>query len=153
MRRSEKEIADASVVMSVIEQSLVCRLGLSDGYRPYVVPLCFGYQDGCLYFHCAPDGEKIEMLRKNSQVCFEFDINAQTIQNELACNWSMKYQSVIGFGKAVFVEDSEEKSMALDIIMRQYSDHRNYSIPKDSLKAITVVKVLIESMTGKQSGY
>jgi nitroimidazol reductase NimA-like FMN-containing flavoprotein (pyridoxamine 5'-phosphate oxidase superfamily) len=152
MRRSEKEIADAAVVMSVIEQSLVCRLGMSDGYRPYVVPLCFGYQDGCLYFHSAPDGEKIDMIRKNSQVCFEFDINAQTIQNELACNWSMKYQSVIGFGKAVIVEDIAEKSLALEVIMRQYSD-KDFSIPKDALEAITVVKVLIDSMTGKQSGY
>jgi len=152
MRRNDKEITDVSALAAVIQKSLVCRLGLSDGLRPYVVPLCFGYQDGCLYFHSALNGNKIEMIRKNSNVCFEFDINAEVVEHQLACNWSMRYQSVIGFGKAVIIEDVEEKVTALDTIMKQYSG-KSFSFPAEPVKLTTVFKVVIESMTGKQSGH
>lgn len=64
----------------------------------------------------------------------------------------MKYQSVIGFGKAVFVESSDEKRKALSVIMAQYSD-RLFQFPENMLKATAVIKVEIENMTGKQSGF
>ena len=85
-------------------------------------------------------------------MCFEFDIVNQPIKSENACDWSMKYQSVIGFGKAVFIESSDEKSKALSIIMAQYSE-RQFQFPENMLKVTAVIKIEIESMTGKQSGF
>jgi len=152
MRRSDKKITDESALKAVIQQSLVCRLGLSDGCQPYVVPLSFGYEDGFLYFHAALEGRKIEMIRRNYRVCFEFDVNAEIVEDLEACGWSMRYQSVIGFGKAVILDEIEEKRKGLEIIMRQYSD-RPFLFPEESVARTAVIKVAIESMTGKQSGY
>jgi nitroimidazol reductase NimA-like FMN-containing flavoprotein (pyridoxamine 5'-phosphate oxidase superfamily) len=152
MRRSEKEIADESALKAVIHQSMVCRLGLSDGYHPYVVPLCFGYEDGFLYFHAALEGRKIEIIKRNNRVCFEFDIHAKIVESKEACDWGMRYKSVIGFGKAVILDDIEEKRRALEIIMRQYSD-RSFLFPDDSVTRTAVIRVAIDSITGKQSGY
>ena len=64
----------------------------------------------------------------------------------------MKYQSIIGFGKATFIEGPEEKKDALGIIMAQYSD-RQFQFPEKEVNATAVFKVEIESMTGKQSGF
>ena len=152
MRRTEKEIKDESVLMAIIKQSMVCRVGLSDGYRPYVVPLCFGYEDGYLYFHAAHEGRKIEIIRRNNSVCFEFDANAEIVENQEVCDWGMRYKSVIGFGKAILVNAVEEKRRALEIIMKQYSD-RSFLFSEQSVASTTVIRVEIESMTGKQSGY
>jgi nitroimidazol reductase NimA-like FMN-containing flavoprotein (pyridoxamine 5'-phosphate oxidase superfamily) len=116
------------------------------------VPLCFGYEEVFLYFHAAHEGKKIEIIKKNNCVCFEFDANAELVEEQQACDWGMKYQSVIGFGTAVFIDDVEEKRRALDIIMRQYSN-RSFSFPEHALAGTTVIRVAIESMTGKQSGY
>ncbi len=102
MRRNEKEITDNSAIEAIINQSIVCRLGLSDGNMPYIVPLCFGYKDNTLYFHGALEGKKIDILRKNQNVCFEFDVDAEVVEKEKACSWGMKCQSMIGFGKADF---------------------------------------------------
>jgi nitroimidazol reductase NimA-like FMN-containing flavoprotein (pyridoxamine 5'-phosphate oxidase superfamily) len=151
MRRKKKEIADESGIIAIIEKASVCRLGMVDGNKPYIVPVCFGYHDNVLYFHGSLKGLKIDLIRKNPNVCFEFDLIAETIESENACDWSMKYQSVIGFGKAVFIESSDEKRKALSIIMAHYSD-RQFQIPENSLKATAVIKVKIESMTGKHSG-
>ncbi len=152
MRRKDKEISDESAIKSIIEKTNVCRLGMVNGNKPYIVPLCFGYQDNVLYFHGTLKGQKIDLIRKNPNVCFEFDLITKPIESENACDWSMKYQSVIGFGKAVFIESSDEKRKALSVIMAQYSD-RLFQFPENMLKATAVIRVEIESMTGKQSGF
>jgi len=152
MRRKEKEITDKYALEKIIGQSLVCRLAMSDGNTPYVVPLCFGYQGGTIYVHGSPRGKKIDMLRKNQNVCFEFDRNTKVIDAEKACDWSMQYQSVIGFGKASFVTDLDEKRKALDIIMGQYSN-RAFHFPENMVRMTAVISIEITSMTGKQSGF
>jgi len=150
MRRKEKEITEASAIEAIIKKSLVCRLALSEANFPYIVPLSFGYRDKILYFHGPLKGKKIDIIRKNQNICFEFDINTEIVKAEDACHWSMKYQSVIGFGKAVLLEDLDEKRKALDIIMSQYSDG-TFQFDDAILKKTLVIKVEIESMTGKQS--
>ncbi len=152
MRKKDKEISDRSAVESIIKKATVCRLGMINGNKPYIVPLSFGYHDNVLYFHGALKGQKIDLLRKNPNVCFEFDLITEPVESEKACSWSMKYQSVIGFGKASFLEGSDEKRKALCVVMAQYSD-RLFQFPENILKATAVIKVEIESMTGKHSGF
>ena len=151
MRRKDKAVSDASGIHAIIGQATVCRLGMVDGDRPYIVPLSFGYQDNTLYFHGALKGRKIDLLKENPNVCFEFDIAGEALKDVDACNWSMKFQSVIGFGKASFVDGLEQKRQALGIIMAQYSDNP-FEFPENKVNATAVIKVDIEKMTGKQSG-
>ena len=152
MRLKDREISDESNIKTIINKALVCRLGMINENTPYVVPLCFGYHDNALYFHSALKGLKIDCIRKNPNVCFEFDLNTEVKEAENACDWGMIYQSVIGFGKAEFIEDSNEKRNALGIIMAQYSD-KPFEFPENKVKATAVIKVEIESMTGKQAGF
>ena len=151
MRRNEKEITDKSEIESIIQQSLVCRLALSDNGSPYIVPLCFGYSDNTLYFHSAKEGKKREILERNNNVCFEFDVGTEVKPGKTGCDWGMKYRSVIGFGEAFIVEDLEEKRRALGIIMAQYAD-QVYKLTDAAVKETLVIKVEISSMTGKKSG-
>jgi len=151
MRRKDKQINDISAMEDILSRATVCRLALCEDNRPYVVPLCFGYKDNALYFHCAEQGKKLDILRKNNNVCFEVDIDHETIKADQACEWGMKYKSVIGSGKAVFVEDAESKRKALDIIMQNYSEGA-FEYSEEAVKKTVVIKVEIESMTGKQSG-
>ncbi len=158
MLRKDKEITDRNEAESIIEKSQVCRLAMADEGEPYVVPLCFGYRDNALYFHAAQKGKKLDILRKNKRVCFEFDIGQEVKPGEKTCKWGMKYQSVIGFGDASFVEDTAAKCRALDIIMQQYSAEPADSsappeleYPEASLKITTIIKVDIREMTGKRS--
>jgi len=132
-----------------LSRARVCRLGLCDGNQPYVVPLCFGYEDNALYFHCGSEGKKIDILRKNNNVCFEVDIDHELIEAGKPCKWTMKSRSVIGFGKAVFIEDTESKRKALDIIMNQYSEG-TFEYPVEVITKTTIIKVEIETMTGSQ---
>jgi nitroimidazol reductase NimA-like FMN-containing flavoprotein (pyridoxamine 5'-phosphate oxidase superfamily) len=94
-------------------------------------------------------------IRNFSHVCFETDIVTEVISSDNTCSWGMKYYSVIGFGKAHFIEDKDKKINALDVIMQKYSNKPNetFEYSKPSLDKTTVIKVEIESLTGKKSGY
>ncbi len=152
MRRKEKETIDRAAIDAVILRSRVCRLGMTCDNIPYVVPLCFGYEKNTLYLHSAREGKKIDILKKNNSVCFEFDLDHQVLESGEACEWEMKYRSVIGFGKALFIDDPESKQKALDIIMRQYSDHE-HEYTERALTNTAVIKIHIEEMRGKESGF
>ena len=139
-------------IEAIIRKASVCRLGMLDGDTPYIVPLCFGYRDNTLYFHGSIKSRKAELIQKHPKVCFEFDILAEPVPAQDPCNWDMRYQSVVGFGHASVVESTEEKRRALEIIATQYAKGSpSFSEPK--LKATAVIKVVIETMTGKQSGF
>ena len=143
---------DREEIESIIKKADVCRLGFSDNNIPYIVPLNFGYKENCLYFHTAKVGKKIDMIRGNNKVCFELDIDHEVVRAENPCDWNMKFQSVIGYGKAFVLTDAEEKRQALDVIIEHYSGQTDEYAEK-LVNRLAVIKVEIESMTGKKSGY
>jgi len=152
VRRKEKEIANIDGIEKVIKSVDVCRIGLIDGDEPYVVPVCFGYERGALYFHGALAGRKAELLKKSNQVCFEIDTDVAVVASEKPCKWTVKFRSVIGTGRIFILESDEEKAHALGLIMKQYSKDE-FSFSKSTLDSVLVVKIAIESIAGKQSGY
>jgi uncharacterized protein len=83
-------------------------------------------------------------------VCVEFDVIEGLVEGEQGCSWGIRYRSAIGFGSARIVEDLREKQDAMKIVMSQYSD-RTFSFPEASLNRMTMIKVSIETLTGKQS--
>lgn len=152
MRRHEKEIIDTGEIESIIRRSSVCRLALCDDGTPYIVPMCFGYDGGKLYFHSAAEGLKLDMIRRNPKVCFEFDIDVELVPNENNCSIGMKYRSVIGFGTAMIIKGADEIKTGLEAIVRQYGSEPS-PYPEEIIRKIVVIRIDIESMSGKKSGY
>ncbi len=152
MRRKDKEIKDTREMESIINRSDVCRIALCENNSPYIVPVYFGYRDNCLYFHSTASGKKIDIIKKNNRVCFEFDIQEGLIKSQNPCDWDVKYCSVIGSGRAFIIEEFEGKTKALNIIVGHYSSD-TFEYQKNSVDNATVIKVEIENLTGKKSGY
>lgn len=153
MRQAQREISDLGQIEAVINRATVCRLALWDEYVPYIVPLNFGYARHALYFHCAPAGKKIDLIRKNPHVGFELEGTAEIVPHpELACSWTAGYQSVIGTGTAVLLTEPGDQRQALDTLMAHYAgEGRVWDYPAEHLKKMLALRVDIESMTAKQS--
>jgi uncharacterized protein len=149
MRRADRELTDCSDIEKIIRSSQVCRLAMVDDGEPYIVPLNFGYSDMTLYFHSAPEGRKIRLLRQVAKVCFEIDGEHELIQAESPCNWGMRYASVIGYGVPRFIEELEEKRAALSIIMAQFSDGA-FTFAEPAIAATAVFALDITTMSGKR---
>jgi hypothetical protein len=152
MRHSEKEIKDPKEIDIIMQAAPVCRIALAAGDRPYIVPVNFAVSNRHLYFHCAKSGKKIDMLRENAAVCFEVDIPGELVMNDTACKWSMKYKSVIGFGRAYFIEGADEKKKALGILMKKYAGRDSFPYADDALDKVCVIGVSIENISGKKAG-
>ncbi len=150
MRRKDKEITDKKEIENILKKSQICRIGMVDGDKPYIVPVNFGYKHDTLFFHTALEGRKIDLMKKNPNICFEVDHIEKFKKAKLACDWSIEYKSVIGEGRAKLLYDPEEKKKGLDMIMAQYSG-RTFEYPVENLEKTLVIKVIIDKMTGKQS--
>ncbi|MFP4179699.1 MAG: pyridoxamine 5'-phosphate oxidase family protein [Spirochaetaceae bacterium] len=176
MRRNEKEITNQDDIIQLLDSSFVGRLAMSNEGVPYVVPVNYSNKGISIFFHSAKEGKKIECLRKNPQVCFEVDFSGEIITGEDACAWSIEYGSVIGHGKARFLEDAEEKREALDLIMgravqsleqsgkakdgkvKESSGKAGKNLPKSftysdsAIAGVAVVRIDLDTVTGKRSG-
>lgn len=150
MRKQEREIRDQAEILAIMKEAPVCRLGLSDEGTPYVVPMNFGLGENCIYVHCAGAGRKLDIIRKNDKVCFEMDLLREISLGTTACGWSARYASVIGFGRAVLVKNPDEKRAALDRIMDHYGAQGPFSYADDILAKTEVIRIAIESITGKR---
>lgn len=150
MNRKEREITNLKKIEDILQKATVLRLAVCEDNNPYVIPLNFGYKEKSIYVHSSRKGMKIDILKKNSNVSFEVDINHELVLSEEACGFSMKYDSVIGFGKAFFISNSFEKKQALGIIMSHYSDD-DFSYSSEEVEKICIIRIDIESMTGKKS--
>lgn len=153
MRRHEKEVKDFNEIEKILKRADICRLGLCVDNKPYIVPMSFGYKNKCLYFHSAKEGEKIEIMKINPNICFEIDVDTKLTKNNKACNWGMKFISIIGFGTVRFINEKSEKKEALDIIMSQYSDETEFEYSNEQIEAVNVFEVKITDLSCKKSGY
>ena len=154
MRRKDREVTELGAIGRIIGDCKVLRLGMVDEGRPYVVPMNFGFdlRDGVLelYCHSAPEGRKVEVLRRKPEVCFEMDCGHRLVEAEAACGYGFAYSSVIGEGTVGFIEDHEEKLRALLRIMEHQTGRSDFSIPDAALRGVLVFGVAVGSFTAKQ---
>lgn len=149
MRRKDREIVDRNIIDDIISRCKVCHVALCENGQPYVLPLNFGYDGKHLYFHSANEGKKIEIVKKNNRVGFEFDILHEILTAKNPCEWGSKYESVVGTGIADFIESPQEKARALECILSQYEGDLN-EFKESSLSFVTIIRVAIVSIFGKK---
>ena len=84
-------------------------IALNDDGFPYMVPLNFGMdiEDGqlYLYFHCAMQGKKLDLIRKDNRATFEMDCDHNFILYDERMSCTMGYSSVVGHGIIEFGYD------------------------------------------------
>ena len=153
MRRADKEINDIHEIESIIKRTDVCRLAVTSDNIPYVVAMNFGYKSGTpseLFFHCAQEGRKLDIIRKNNNVCFQMDTDHMLSRGDVACDSGMSYTSIVGYGKIFFVTDEEQKKAGLDCIMNQYTQKSQHMYNNEILKVTTVLRLEISEMCCKK---
>jgi nitroimidazol reductase NimA-like FMN-containing flavoprotein (pyridoxamine 5'-phosphate oxidase superfamily) len=153
MRRSDREVNNAVSIESIISNSDVCRVAFADNNTPYIVVMNFGYEGGenpCLWFHCANEGRKLEMIKKNNYVCFEMDTDHKIYGGEKGCDWGMNYSSVVGYGNITVISDPSARKAGLDCIMKHYGGDQKFTYDDKVMARTTILRLDITEMTGKK---
>lgn len=153
MRRKDREVTDSEKIFAILEKCHCCRIGFNDNGRVYIVPLNFGYvreEDRCVfYFHSAKEGRKIDLIGQSPEVRFELDTDYQLHEAATACNFSARFQSIIGSGTVQMVEDPEEKRVGLLAVMRHTAGSDEWGFSEKMLQAVAVFKLTVTEWSCK----
>lgn len=152
MRRLDKQITDPEMLNKILNESHICRLGLVEDGEAYIVPVNFAHADGIIYIHSALSGRKIDIIRSNNRVSFEMELDHALVTSDIPCGWTEKYRSIMGKGSIIIDNDISSKKHGLDLIMRKYGAKMELNYDEKILARMMILKLTIESYTGKQSG-
>ena len=149
MRTVKKEITDRAGLEEVLQRAEVLYLALHDEPAPYVLPLSYGYADGAIWFHCAREGKKLDLIRRDPRVGFAVVADARLVAGPAACDFTATGSSVVGRGTARVVTDPVERRRGLDALMRHCGVERPEYRP-ESLTRACVVRIDVEELRGKR---
>ncbi len=145
MRRKSFERKDPEFISYVLNKADEIYIAFSTEDAPYIVPINFVYLDEKIYFHCALQGRKLECIKKNPKVGFSTAVDINIIADDA----TTLFNSVIGTGSALLVEDDAEKAHALDAIAKRYKAGCELPTPPKSVMKTAIVRIDIESVCGK----
>ena len=153
MRRVDREVTERSELLGILKGCRVCHIGMTEGNRPYVIPMNFGAEweeNGVvIYLHCAREGKKLEILRGNPNVCFEADCSHNLIEANKACGYGYEFSSVIGSGRVEILEDPTEKAHGLSCLMFHQTG-KHFSFTDTETDSVSVLKIKLEDFSGKR---
>jgi nitroimidazol reductase NimA-like FMN-containing flavoprotein (pyridoxamine 5'-phosphate oxidase superfamily) len=110
---------DHAAVYRILEEAFICHVGfISDG-KPVVIPTSYGRIGDDLYIHGSAASRMLRSLEKGIDVCVTVTLIDGLVLARSAFHHSINYRSVVIFGNAKVVDDSDEKLNAL----HAFSDH------------------------------
>jgi uncharacterized protein len=153
LRRAAREITDPNAIADIFRGAKLLFLALADQPAPYVLPVCFGFEDGVLYVHGATEGAKMALLRANPSVGFSASTDMTVVTGASACDFTCTGQSIVGTGTARIIENEAERARGLDAIMRHYSGSPAVgSYAPGPLSRTCVIAVRIDTLCAKRVG-
>ena len=152
------QIKSYDKIKEFLHQEHVGRISSIDvnGY-PQIIPMNFIFLNDAVYLHSHPRGEKIENFKRNSKVGFEVDRELEFLPSyfEDPKNASLAdtlYISIVMKGTALLVTNKEEKTLALNGLMKKYQPEGGYDPIKSEMKVldgVAVIKIVPKILRGK----
>jgi nitroimidazol reductase NimA-like FMN-containing flavoprotein (pyridoxamine 5'-phosphate oxidase superfamily) len=143
--KTSQEAAEA--LLKEGEYGILSLVG-DDGY-PYGVPLNYAYIDQKIYFHCANEGAKLDLIQTNNKVAFCVVGTTKILQ----AAFTTQYESVIAFGRAETVSDQEKRDALLKLAQKYSPEYEAEGIKyiQNAGDATTVIRIDVEHLSGKSN--
>ncbi len=152
-RRSDREIKNAEEIDAIIGSQKYMTIAMCSGNEPYLATLSFGYDKElkCLYFHCATEGKKLAILKKNPVVWGQIVQDRGYLKGEC----SHAYSSVQFRGVVTILDDIEEKQRALSFMICQLEADpapiKERLVMGKDLSKVVVGRIEITAFSGKKA--
>ena len=150
MRRQRQQLPQEESI-DILERATSGTLALlGDNDYPYAVPVSFLYHEGCLYFHSAVEGHKIDAIRRHAKASFCV-IDKDDVHGE---RYTTYFRSVIAFGHISIIDDADEKVAAARWLGNRYNPNQDEALQKElekGLHRMVMLRMKIEHLTGKEA--
>jgi uncharacterized protein len=151
-RLADRGKYDAETVHKILDEAFVCHVGFVVDGQPFVIPTNFGRVDNTVYLHGSSASRMLRTLADGVQVCVTVTLIDGLVLARSAFHHSVNYRSVVILGRAMPVEDPEEKMRALAAFTEHVVRGRWDAIrqPTDQeLKATSVLALPLEEVSAK----
>jgi uncharacterized protein len=151
-RLADRGKYDAPTVHAILDEGLVCHVGFVVDAQPFVIPTLYARVDDELYVHGSAASRMLRTLADGVQVCVTVTLVDGLVLARSIFNHSMNYRSVVILGRAMLIEDREEKLRALEAFSEQIVRGRWKDVrpPTDSeLKQTKVLALPLEEVSAK----
>jgi len=152
------EIKSKEKIKEFLDKEHVGRIASIDenGY-PQIIPMNFVFLRDAIYMHSHTRGEKLENVTRNEKVGFEVDRELEFLPSYFedpkdASLADTLYISVVIKGKGEIVKDRNEKTNALNGLLKKYQPEGKYepiSPEMEVLEEVAIIKITPDSMRGK----
>ncbi|HID33899.1 MAG TPA: pyridoxamine 5'-phosphate oxidase family protein [Anaerolineae bacterium] len=157
VRREDRAIYDDAWIAEFLCQAPVIAVSFTDGNQPYVKPTLFIYdpERHAVYFHATQFGRTTELLRQHPKAAFTAFEMGRLLPAERAMDFSVEYESVVAFGEIAIIDDEDEATHGLQLLLNKYFPHlkpgEDYaSIQSRELKITAVFRLDIQEWVGKR---
>ena len=108
-------------------------------------------EDGTLtlYLHGAKQGRKLDVMRANPKVFFEMECDLVPFAGDVACRYGLAYRSLMGRGRAVLVDDPQEKVAALVHLMKTQTGEDGFVFDEKLASIVSVIRIDVTDYTAK----
>ena len=149
IRRKDRETSREEALVILDNSSWGVLSMVDSNNEPYCIPLSFVRDGEWLYFHCAMEGFKLEILRQRPKVSIAFVGGAEFPDDK----FTVIYESAVVFGTALEVSSNEEKIHGLRILSERFTPKNMPAFDKEvnqMLPRTLVWKIHIDEITGKR---
>ena len=151
-RHPERGSHDRALVHAILDEALVCHVGLIVDGRPLVIPMAYGREGDRLFLHGAVASRLLRSLAGGVEACVTVTLLDGLVLARSTFSSSLNYRSVVAFGRASRVEGEAERRRALELIVEHLIPGRTAearSANPAELGATEVVEFAIEEATAK----
>ena len=156
-RRKDRRIDDPAWIADFLNRAQVATIATEQGGQPFLHANLYVYDlpAHAIYFHTANTGRAHANIKQNPRVCLSVYEMGRLLPANTALEFSVEYASVIVFGQAHVIEDAEEATHGLRILLEKYFPDRRYGqdyrpIQPAELSRTAVYRIDIDSWSGKQ---
>ncbi|MBW4630571.1 MAG: pyridoxamine 5'-phosphate oxidase family protein [Iphinoe sp. HA4291-MV1] len=110
---------ERQVIYQILDEGLICHVGFVVDNQPFVIPTAYGRVEDKLYIHGSPASRMLRSLLSGIEVCVTVTLLDGLVLARSAFHHSMNYRSVVIFGTATLVQDTDQKLEAL----RAFTEH------------------------------
>jgi nitroimidazol reductase NimA-like FMN-containing flavoprotein (pyridoxamine 5'-phosphate oxidase superfamily) len=153
MRRKEKAITSQQAIKKILTGAKYVTVAMCENNEPYLVTLSHGYDQiqNCLYFHCAGEGKKLDILRRNQIVWGQ----ALADKGYAYGKCDHLYATVHFSGRFQFVTEFTEKKAALEVMIEALEENpgpvKEKQLTDEAIRNVTIGRIDIHNMSGKKS--
>lgn len=152
VREAQRGVYDRETIYKILDEGLVCHVGFCAGGQPFVIPTLYARIGEAIYFHGSAASRMLRAVVEDAHVCVTVTLADGIVLARSVFNHSMNYRSVVALGKAVLIDEPQEKLEALrafteKVLPRRWDDARQPN--EKELKATSILRLPLTEASAK----